>query len=101
MSTVNRLEARDAIYKGSAAIQECFLLPDTTKISLEEVELAEEGKAWHVIFSFVIEHEPAKDPARPSWLALSADRNERVYKEVVIDALNGDIMAIKIREFGA
>ncbi|WP_164851281.1 hypothetical protein [Larkinella soli] len=81
---------KDAAHQAYNYLKE--LLPGIQDILLEEVEMDEERKHWLVTLSFFIK------PERPTSPILNLTGFEKQYKTFKIDADNGEVLSMKIRE---
>lgn len=83
------MEIRDAVGAATKYISDILSIPPG-KLLLEEVELSEHAGYWYITFSY-----PA--PRDPDDMAVYVLK-PRVFKTVKMNAANGQLEAIKIRE---
>jgi hypothetical protein len=88
------IEIKEAISRSYEALKDMALLPETTRVELEEAELEEDGKVWVVTFSYP-EPSPGTEPvdAGPNLRAILGNR--RGYKAIRLQASDGSIRGVK------
>ena len=90
------IEVKHAVRQAVAFLQEVYGDEAVGDVRVEEVELSEDGSAWHVTLSF----------APPSGRSTSSDLaaalgvlTKREYKIVTVSSPTGAVRSMKIRTF--
>ena len=82
-----RIPAKDAVTAAAAYFTE--VTGYTSGVTVEEIELTEDGKTWLVTLGFV-----AREERTPVvWL-----RADKAYKVFSVNAVTGEVTSMKIRE---
>lgn len=65
---------------------------DNSQLLLEELELSEDKKKWHVTLSHI-------NPANQSIAVLLGNQTDnRLYKAFIVDASSGDVLSMKVKK---
>lgn len=65
---------------------------DDSQLLLEELELSEDKKKWHVTISHI-------NPATRSLsILMGTQAEDRLYKAFVVDATTGDVLSMKVKK---
>ena len=95
------LNAKDAVAKAVAYVGDIYRSDQVSDVLLEEIELTNDERLWRVTLSFV---RPSDDPVAGSLGSAlrmyGAHQGKRTYKVVDVNATDGAIRAMRIREFG-
>ena len=88
------IDVKQAVKAAEAYARELFPEPELRHLRLEEVELTGDGRHWHVTLGWVepgVSKNGLMFEAAPQVLP-------RVYKRFEVDAENGNVDSMKIRE---
>ncbi|MBF0202651.1 MAG: hypothetical protein HQK66_15385 [Desulfamplus sp.] len=93
------MEVKNAVMAAMNAAQEFYDGKELLDLSLEEVELTDDEKYWLITlgFDFPIKKTPANQIVNPIMTAFGKDYI-RKYKIFKVDAMNGEVKSMKIRE---
>jgi hypothetical protein len=84
------IEPKAAVEKAATYYRE--VSGDTSQLLLEELELSDDKKKWHVTLSHV-------NPASQALSVLLGNQTEnRLYKAFIVDALSGEIDSMKAKK---
>jgi len=94
------VEVLDVKQAAEKATQYLAALLPATDIRLEEVEISDDERYWHITLSALVPAPQAPRNVEPAITALGSlfhASDERVYKTLTVDATNGTVRSMKIR----
>jgi hypothetical protein len=89
------INVKEAVAKAVQYVLDIFACDTISDIRLEEVEFSDFERLWLITLSLV---RKPKDTGLVSENLLNLQPSERVYKILAIDANNGEIKSMKIRQ---
>ena len=103
MAANGRINVKEAVRIAVEYVRELYAPDELVDLRLEEVELSESGKYWHVTIGFsrpeLKKQQRQVEPPGGSVLSLLRPQIlEREYKVVTINAQSGDVRSMKIRQ---
>lgn len=89
------LTVKEAVQAAEQWVRELYPEEDLQHLRLEEVELSDDERLWHITVGWV---EPAVRTPLSAMFSQEARTLPRVYKTLEVDAENGAVKSMKIRE---